>query len=40
MTAWLEVQLYTWEVSGSNLSLEMGYPGFPQSLQENAGATL
>jgi hypothetical protein len=39
---WLTLLLHTWEVPGSNLSLETGYPdlrfcGFSQSLQVNAG---
>jgi hypothetical protein len=42
MVEWLITLLRSWEAPGSNLSLETGYPdlgfcGFPQFLQVNAG---
>jgi hypothetical protein len=38
---WVALLLCVWEVPGSTLGLETGYPdmfrGFPQSIQEDAG---
>jgi hypothetical protein len=34
---WLTLLLRTREILGPNLGPETGYPGFPQSLQANAG---